>query len=106
MTTAIVPAEYADKIGQLRAYFQERKAALDVRAGWDFDTKAASFPFDDGPKLKHLLRVSGQLLADHSAAEVIRKLEEGDWEQVIDTLPPDRMAILTSKGFVFQKRPA
>ncbi len=67
----------------------------------DYSTRGASFPFDEGPKLKHLLRVTEELLQDCSTDEIIQRLESAKWEQVLDELPSDQMAILTPHGFEF-----
>jgi len=105
MSTPIVPPEYSAKIERLRIYFQAKMPELVVRGGWDFDTRSASFPFDDGPKLKHLLRVSVEVLQDFSEEKIVQRLEQEEWEQVLMRAAPDQMAIFTSKGFKFRKRP-
>ena len=62
-------------VEELRKHLQAQKPQLVVRAGFDYSTRGASFPFDEGPKLKHLLRVTEELLQDCSTDEIIHRLE-------------------------------
>ena len=87
MTSPTLPPEHAEKIEELRDHFEKSKSNLNVRAGWDRDTQCVSFPFDDGPSLKHLLRVSKEVLQDFTPSEIIRKLENEKWEEVLSQLP-------------------
>ena len=104
MSTPILPKEHSGKIEQLRAYFQARKPSLVVRAGWHPDTRTATFPFDDGPCLRYLLRVSKVVLQDYEAEEIVRMLESAKWEDVLENTPPDQMAVFTSTGFLLELR--
>lgn len=102
MTSPTLPPEHAEKIEELREYLQKTKPDLSVRALWEFDSRSASFPFDDGPNLKHLLWVSYRLLQDYTTSEIIEKLESAKWEEVLGPLPSSQIAILTSTGFKFR----
>ncbi len=97
----MIPPKYQTKVEEVRKYLQAQKPQLVVRAGYDSDHRHASFPFDEGPRLKHLLRVTQELLQFYSTDEIIQRLESAKWEQVLDELPSDQMAILTPHGFEF-----
>lgn len=102
MASPILLSEHAEKIEELREYLQKTKPDLSVRAGWEFDSRSASFPFDKGPILKHLLRVSARVLQDYTTSQIIEKLESAKWEEVLGQLPSSQIAILTSTGFKFK----
>jgi hypothetical protein len=101
MTSPMIPPKYQTKVEELRKHLQAQKPQLVVRAGFDFRPRGVSFPFDEGPKLKHLLRVTEDLLQDCSTDEIIQRLESAKWEQVLDELPSNQIAILTTQGFKF-----
>ncbi len=99
MASPILPSEHAEKIEELREYLQKTKPDLSVRAGWEFDSRSASFPFDKGPILKHLLRVSARVLQDYTTSQIIEKLESAKWEEVLSQLPSNQMAVFDTAGF-------
>ncbi len=93
------------KVLGLKDYFQDTKPELQVRYGWDFDTRSASFPFDDGNEVKHLIRINARVLQDYALPQIIERLEAANWTDFLETMSPLQMAVFTSNGFLTKPRP-
>jgi hypothetical protein len=90
----------------LQEYFQRRKPDCRVEAP-EFTGGFSAWRFyfvKDGKNL-YIFDIDRFLLDDWSESDIIRRLEELKWEQVLEA-HPGQIPCFTSRGFEFRTRPS
>jgi len=100
-----IPVDYSKKVDEIRDYFEGSFPGISIHTNSEIDTRNVAFRFDKGTEVLHVLKITNKVLEDSTTAEVVRKLEDEKWREVLNEAG-NKPVILTSQGFKFQQAAA